>query len=63
MCVELTELPEKKKVLVIFLSLRSKAEKAALQLEIKDLKVRGGVVKLKEKLDKAFSKDKKISKN
>ena len=57
--VELTELPEKKKVLVIFLSLRSKAEKAALQLEIKDLKVRGGVVKLKEKLDKAFSKDKK----
>ena len=41
-----------------FLSLRSKAKKVALQLEIKDLKVRGGVIKLKEKLDKAFSKDK-----
>ena len=38
---------------------RGKAEKGALQLEIKDLKVRGGVAKLKEKLDKAFSKDKK----
>ena len=57
--VELTELPEKKKVLAIFLSLWGTAKKAALQLEIKDLKVRGGVKKLKLKLDKAFSKDKK----
>ena len=57
--VELTELPEEKKTLAIFSSLKSKAKKAALQLEIKDLKVRGGIIKLKEKLDKAFSKDKK----
>ena len=57
--VELTELPEEKKTLAIFSSLRSKAKEAALQLEIKDLKVRGGIIKLKEKLDKAFSKDKK----
>ena len=41
------------------MSLWDKAKKAALQLEIKDLKVRGGVKKLKLKLDKAFSKDKK----
>ena len=27
--------------------------------ELKDLKVRGGIVKLKQKLDKAFSRDKK----
>ena len=57
--VELTELTEEKKALAIFLSLRGKANKAALQLEIKDLKARGGVIKSKEKLDKAFSKDKK----
>ena len=57
--VERTELTEEKKVLAIFLSLRGKANKAALQLEIKDLKARGGVIKSKEKLDKAFSKDKK----
>ena len=57
--VELTELPEEKKALAIFSSLRGKAKKAALQVEIKDLKVRGGVIKLKEKLVKAFSKDKK----
>ena len=57
--VELTELPEKKKASAIFSSLRGKAKKAALQLEMKDLKVRGGVIKLKEKLDKAFSKDKR----
>ena len=57
--VELTELPEEKKTLAIFSSLRSQAKEAALQLEIKDLKVRGGIIKLKEKLDKAFSKDKK----
>ena len=56
--VELAELPEEKKALAIFLPLRGKAQKAALQLEIKDLKVRG-VIKLKEKLDKAFSKDEK----
>ena len=56
--VELTELPKEKKALAISSSLRSKAKKAVLQLDIKDLKVRGGVVKLKEKLDKAFSKDK-----
>ena len=60
--VELTELPEEKKALAIFSSLRGKAKKVALQLEIKDLKVRGGVTKLKEKLDKAFSKDKKKAK-
>ena len=53
------ELSEEKKALAIFLSFRGKAKKAALQLEIKDLMVRGGVTKLKEKLDKAFSKDKK----
>ena len=41
--VELTELPEEKKALAIFSSLRGKAKKVALQLEIKDLKVRGGV--------------------
>ena len=57
--IALRELPEEKKALAIFLSLRGKAKKAALQLEIKDLKVRRGVTKLKEKLDKAFSKDKK----
>ena len=57
--VEWTELPEEKKTLAIFLSIRSKAKKAALQLEIKDLKVKGGVTKLKEKLDEAVSKDKK----
>ena len=57
--VELTELAEGKKALAIFSSLRGKVKKAALQLEIKDLKVRGGVKKLKEKLDKACSKDKK----
>ena len=55
--VELTELPEEKKSLSIFSSSRGKAKKAALQLEIKDLKVRGGAVTFKEKLDKAFSKD------
>lgn len=38
--------------------LRGKAKKAALKLEIKDLKLKGGVVKLKEKLDKVFSKEK-----
>ena len=43
----------------MFSSLRGKAKKAALQLEIKDLKVKGWVVQLKEKLDKAFSKNKK----
>ena len=48
--VKLTELPEAK---------AKKAKKAALQLAIKDLKVREGVIKLKEKLDKTFSKDKK----
>ena len=37
--VELTELPEEKKSLAIFPSLRGKAKKAALQSEIKDLKV------------------------
>ena len=37
--VELTELPEEKKTLAIFPSLRDKAKKAALQSEIKDLKV------------------------
>ena len=57
--IKLTELPEEKKALAIFSSLSDKAKKVALQLEIKDLKVRGGVTKLKEKLDKAFSKDKK----
>ena len=46
---ELTELLEEKKALAIFLSLRGKAKKAALQLEIKDLKIKGGVVKSKEK--------------
>ena len=35
--VKLTRLPEEKKALAIFLSLRGKAKKAALQLEIKDL--------------------------
>ena len=40
--VELTELAEGKKALAIFSSLRGKVKKAALQLEIKDLKVRGG---------------------
>ena len=57
--IKLTELPEEKKALAIFSSLSDKAKKVALQLEIKDLKVTGGVTKLKEKLDKAFSKDKK----
>ena len=57
--VKLTELPEEKKALAIFSSLRGKAKKAALQLEVKDLKLRGGVIKLEEKLDTAFSKDKK----
>ena len=55
----MTELPEEKKTLAKLLSLRTKVKKSALQLEIKDLKVRGGIVKLKDKLDKAFSKDKK----
>ena len=53
--VELTELPEEKKALAIFPSLGSKTKKAVLQLEIKDPKVRAGIVKLKEKLDKTFS--------
>ena len=57
--VELTELPEEKKALAISLSLRGKAEKAALQLEIKDLKIKGGVTKLKEKLDKHLAKVKR----
>ena len=57
--VELTERPEEKKAVAIFSSLRGKTEKAALQLERKDPKVKVGVAKLKEKLDKAFSKDKK----
>ena len=47
--VELTELREEKKALAIFSSLRGKAKKAALQLETKDLKVRG-VTKLKVKV-------------
>ena len=55
----MTELAEEKKTLAIFSSLRGKAKKAALQLEIKDLKIKGGVEKLKEKFDKVFSKDKK----
>ena len=37
--VELTELPEEKKTLAIFPSIRDKDKKAALQSEIKDLKV------------------------
>ena len=45
--VELTELLEEKKALKIFSSLRGKAKKAALQLEIKDPKIRAGVIKLK----------------
>ena len=60
--VELTEQTEKKKALAIFLALGGKAKKAALQLEMKVWsleEVRGGVTKLKEKFDKAFSKDKK----
>ena len=57
--VELTELIEEKKAWAIFSSLKGKPEKTTLQLKIKDLKVRGGVTKLKEKLDKAFSKDKR----
>ena len=55
----MTELPEENKALASLSSLRVKVRKSALQLETKDLKVRGGVVKLKSKLDKAFSKDKK----
>ena len=57
--VELTELPEGKKASAIFSSLKDKAKKEALQVEIKDLKLRGRVIKLKEKLEKSFSKDKK----
>ena len=57
--VELTELREEKKACVIFSSLTGKVKKAALQLEKKDLKVRGGVTKLKEKFDKGFSKNEK----
>ena len=57
--VELTELSEEKKALAIFSSLQGKPKKVDIQLEIKDLKVTGGVKKLKETLDKAFSKDKK----
>ena len=55
----MTEPPEEKKTVAIFSSLRGKTEKAALQLKRKDPKVKVGVAKLKEKLDKAFSKDKK----
>ena len=51
--VELSEPLEEKKAVTIFSSLRGKTKKR------KYLKVKVGVVKLKEKLDKAFSKDKK----
>ena len=54
----MTELPEEEKT-VIFSFPGGKAKKSALQLEIKDMKVRGGVIKLKGKLGNAFSKDKK----
>ena len=37
----------REKALTIFSSLRGKAKKAALQLEIKDPKIRAGVIKLK----------------
>ena len=53
--VKITELTEEKKAVAIFLTLRGKVEKAASQIEIKDLWVK----KLKGKPDKAFSKDKK----
>ena len=55
---ELTEPPEVKKAVAVFSSLRGNTEKAALQLERKHPKVKVGVTKLKEKLDKGFSKDK-----
>ena len=51
--VELSEPLEEKKAVAIFSSLRGKTKKR------KYLKVKVGVVKLKERLDKAFSKDKK----
>ena len=51
--VELSEPLEEKKAVAIFSSLRGKTKKR------KYLKVKVGVVKLKEKLDKAFSKYKK----
>ena len=55
----MTEPREDKKAVAIFSSLIGKTEKAALQLERKDQKVKVGVAKLKEKLDKTFSKDEK----
>ena len=51
--VELSEPLEEKKAVTIFSSLRGKTKKR------KYLKVKVGVVKLKEKSGKAFSKDKK----
>ena len=55
----MTELPEEKKALATLSSLRAKLRKSVVQLETIDLKVRGGIIKLIGKLDKAFSKDKK----
>ena len=52
----MTEPRGEKKAVTIFSSLIGKAEKAALQLERKDQKVKVGVAKLKEKLGKTFRK-------
>ena len=59
--LELTELEEEKKALAIFSSLTGKAKKAALQLDVKDLKSKDGVKALRLKLDKTFAKDKKVA--
>ena len=59
--LELTELEEEKKALAIFSSLTGKAKKAALQLDVKDLKTKDGVKALRLKLDKTFVKDKKVA--
>ena len=52
----MTEPREEKKAVAIFSSLIGKTEKAALQLERKYQKVKVGVAKLTEKLDKTFRK-------
>ena len=59
--LELTELEEEKKALAIFSSLTGKAKKAALQLDVKDLKSKDGVKALRLKLDKTFEKDKTVA--
>ena len=54
---ELTDLPDEKKALAVFAALQGKTKKAALQMEIKELKDKNGIKKITTKLSALFLKD------